>query len=237
MDFDSIIIIFFLFDLPYFFLFFQNRYIKIKMKIEWNQPWWPVSMNSISFMWLCFFLSSKIFIKWFTRISNLMLIVKYNYHDFFFREPDFFKWVFLYIFFSFNFWFNLVDFCPCMLFILVVLLLITVIISMWFCECERKKKNNIRSTMIMIMNASHMHIMLSNRFQRKKHSDKWMWNDDAQAEISSQLSEMMSMYIFLLYVFISSEESWDKHQPQKMTKGTRKPYGIQMRRFVDTLIF
>lgn len=161
-----------------------------------------------------FFLSPKIFIKWFTRISNLMLIVKYNYHDFFFvgnfclllNEFSFFL-VFFFsrlfprfisgsirskCFFPYMFYFRIFF----LSLFLCSFLLITVIFSMWFSEEHQ--------AMIMIMNASHMHIMLSNRFRRKmKRQMNWLDIVWCSVDISSQLSEVMSVFLFFLRFFFS----------------------------------
>lgn len=62
----------------------QNQY-----QYRFSSLMTTTGFNELSSLTFHFFLSSNSFMKWFIRVSNLMLIVKYNYHDLFF---DHFAW-------------------------------------------------------------------------------------------------------------------------------------------------
>lgn len=140
---------------------------------------------------------------------------------------------FIFLFFFLHFWFNLVEvffsvyFTSVFFFVLFFYFWLRLYFSMWFFW---------RATMIMIMNASHMHIMLSNRFRRKNEATNELVRYTCmESKYRLNFQKWWVCCFFLSFLFLLLQVKRRNHK--KMTKGTRKPYGIQMRRFVDTLIF
>lgn len=122
-------------------------------------------------------------------------------------------------FFFVHFWFNLVEVFFSVYFTLVFFssfffffILITVIffhVVFW------------RATMIMIMNASYMHIMLSNRFRRKKRSDKWI-GMESKYRLNFQ-KWWVCYFFFLSYFFYFKWRDATTKDDERNTKAARNP--------------